>query len=274
MLSALRGHIIGLNRDKCVFCKAKDVTTSHYPSCRALAKRTKDKLKEAWRTILLKTKIPPGFWRLSPQPPWPAVTIIPEGWREFNDTSNSMWLVQGSRHQHEFIPPTPESLKVTPPAMAAVAAMWPDREPLESLQALQYPAIMPSPALKASLPGDMDLPRLFKLGVRTTAQAQFWTPVHPSWYWAFQFLSKSGNKITMTQITTEMIVAILFKDSNALSFLAHGATDLPPWEEAVKDGHEETVIFGDLGAHSNLYPVALEDVLHMRQQLSQLNQRQ
>lgn len=271
LLSALRGHIPGLNQDACIYCRAQDVTTSHYPSCTKLSLRVKEALRAAWRKILHKTKIPPGFWRLSPQPPWPTTTILPDGWREYNDTSNATWLVRGDRRQHEFIPPPMGALMVSPAVMAVVMSMWPDREPHASFQALRYPTILPSPALKASLPGIIDLPRLFTPGLRNTARPRIGAQVHPSWHWAFRLLVKSGNKITMLPISEEMVFCIWCTVNETLSFLTQDAVHLPPWEDAEKEGDAETVVFGNLGAHSTLYPVALEDVLHMRQLLSRIH---
>lgn len=49
--------------------------------------------------------MPPGFWRLSPQPPWPTTHVRPRHWREYTHMDGRKWHISDGSRRHEFIRP-------------------------------------------------------------------------------------------------------------------------------------------------------------------------
>jgi hypothetical protein len=92
--------------------------------------------------------------------------------------------------------------------------------------------------------------------------------VHPSWHWAFRKALRCDNRVTLHQLGDSIIGRITVSSrSNEVLFLCRPALQEPPWELALEMGTEETAILGDLGEHSEVYPVSVDDIMDMRETL-------
>ena len=212
--------------------------------------------------------MPLGFWRLSPQPPWPTLYRPPKGWREYTHTDGSKLCVADGSRKHEFIPPAVGSLSATPGALAAVQALWPTERPEALMGSITYPCIVPSPSLAQALHDPYKAVTAFTTQFLSCRHGRDGHPVHHTWYWAFRRLAKVRGCVVLQEIedaTIDRIYAI--PGLEGLGFLEDRAPEAPEWEEALELGDEETAILGNLGAHSTIFPMQADDVLSIRNAL-------
>jgi hypothetical protein len=192
----------------------------------------------------------------------------PAGWREYTHTDNKTWYISDGPNKHEFIPPSPGSAQVSPEALALVLALWPAEDPLTVIQGLDYPTLVPSPALAALLEDHNNFALHFKLKLTGRKRSRDEIVVHHSWHWAFRRLARSASKIVLHQLADSTVDHIhMSGEETRMAFLGRAATPYPPWEVARDMGHEETLILGDLGEHSLVYPVDTADVIQLRNAL-------
>ena len=212
--------------------------------------------------------MPPGFWRLSPQPPWPTIQVIPRHWREYTHTDGRKWYISDGSHKHEFIQPGALAYWADGEALALVTALWPDTERLEALNTCTFPLVLPSPAIAHIMDQPEQATVIFQAKIPTQANQEERACVHQTWHWAFRRLRLNTPKLVSESIEESTIDRIyIMKQTNELHFLTQPAPPFPSWEEATEAGSEETAILGNIGPHSEVFPIGAADVLQMRDAL-------
>ena len=266
--ATIRGFVPGLDRDTCNFCGVEGIALSHHMTCDRRRADSKAQLTKVWEGILRSSGMPPGFWRLSPHPPWPTTQVIPRHWREYTHTDGSRWYISDGTRKHEFMRPGPLAFWMTGEALALVATLWPDKEPAEVMQASTFPMVLPSPAIVHLMDEPEEATTIFQAQVPRPGDGEAGVPVHHTWHWAFRRLCLDLPKVTSNPIEESTIDRIyITKPTSDLNFLTEPAQPFPTWEEAVEAGSEETTILGYIGPHSNVFPVGAMDILQMRDAL-------
>lgn len=239
-------------------------------TCRRRPKASRERLQKAWANLVKNSGMPPGFWRLSPQPPWPTLTILPLGWREYTHTDNTTLLVADGGGKHEFIPPSPDAVRASPGALALIQALWVSSDPAHVIQDLEFPSLVPSPALAALLDSPREALLSFTASVAGRKRQREELVVHHTWHRYFRRLARMDRTVVLQELGEATLDRVLILQNRAqLDFLLHPAQPTPTWEQALELGEEETVIFGNLGPHSQVYPVDASDVLAIRDVLRQ-----
>lgn len=266
LASFLRGHLPWQDRDSCAHCSGDDPTLAHRMTCRRRPVQSRRTLQTAWASIITKSGMPPGFWRLSPQPPWPSLDAHPHGWRDYVDGSGKRWCINDGSTKHEFRPPR-GTLRVDPHALAIIIKLWPRLEPELVLCTIRPPAVVvPSPAMACMAAEPSSLARTFRRILATQCTERV-SVVHPSWEWAFQLLRRRGRMVTLEPIPDEPLLRIAFARNPFLDFLTQPAQPTPDWDTAVQMGSEELTPLGYIGPHSSVYPVEVDDILALRSAL-------
>jgi len=137
--ATIRGFVPGLDRDTCNFCGRDGIALSHHMQCRRRSSESREQLQGVLEVILRNTGMPPGFWRLSPQPPWPNIQVIPRQWREYTHTDGRKWYISDGTRKHEFIRPGPLAHWVDGETLALIIILWPDRNPEDILSTCSFP---------------------------------------------------------------------------------------------------------------------------------------
>lgn len=267
--ATIRGHVPGMDQNKCRFCGSSDPALSHHMECGRRPASLRNALYKQWGTMIRNTGMPPGFWRLSPQPPWPSLTFIPSPWREYQALDGNTWCVSDGPAKHEFLPPAEDSTWATKDALAAIISLQPESEPLDVLLKTTYPCLIPSPALSHMLGSSVMETTSFSILPPPKVRMSELNLVHTSWHWAFRKLLRCENRVTLHELGESIIgrIAVSSRSPDVL-FLCRPALREPPWSIAVDMGSEETTILGDLGEHSEIYPVSVDDIMSMRDILS------
>ena len=266
--ATIRGFVPGLDRDTCNHCGKDGIALSHHMTCKRRGMDSKKQLQRVWEAILQSTGMPPGFWRLSPQPPWPTMQVIPRKWREYTHTDGRRWYISDGTSKHEFVRPGPLAHWVDGETLALLTVLWPDKEPADVLRTCSFPMVLPSPAVAHLMDDPEEAPLIFRAELPGQQPREGRDPVHHTWHWAFRRLWLDTPKVISEQIEESTIDRIYFaKPTRELDFLLQRAPSYPDWAEAVEAGSEETTILGDIGPHSRVFPVGAMDILQMRDAL-------
>lgn len=154
-----------------------------------------------------------------------------------------------------------------PGLLAVVQKLWPRGDPVNVLTSNTFPQVIPSPAI-ADLEEDPEQAAMrFSLVTVPRECGEGEAIVHTSWHWAFRITKRRLNKITMGEMGASSVARIMFQRSPDLEFLSDQASTIPEWEHALRMGSEELTLLGYLGNHSLVYPVNIEDIIRLRNDL-------
>lgn len=249
-----RGYIPWVDVDVCHHCGDQDDGAAHHMTCRRRTLASRRRLKQLWITAIRNSGMPPGFWRLSPQPPWPSVHRLPPPWREYRHTDDRQWLVNDGSNHHEFTPPESGAIWVAPDAFALLSALWPSRSVARIVQLLPTEAALPSPGLKLALAA---VSPPFRPVLAGSGQLNV---IHPSWHWAFKLVRTVHRRTQLQDMSLGAVVRLL-PLVEVPPFMLRPAEQAPPWgDDTIQLGSASTTIFGDLGPHTVCFPVELSDV--------------